>query len=103
MLLPIKVMEKLEGYCAPKGNVFVASFRFWNAEWREPFENSLTQLRVMAELCEYQDEDITMIAKIVFSTRGKQQELLHRESKLSPEKAIEIRRTFETTQSKSMN
>ena len=62
-----KVMEKLEGYCTPKGNV-VNSFRFWNAEWREPFGIFLTELCVMAELCEYQDEDRTMTNKIVFST-----------------------------------
>ena len=86
-LLPTKVMEKLEGYCAPKGNV-VNSFRFWNAEGREPFDIFLTELREMAELCEYQDEDRTMRDKIVFLTRGKLQELLLHESKLSLEKAI---------------
>ena len=96
-LLPTKVMETLEGYCAPKRNV-VNSFRFWNAEWREPFDIFLTELRAMAELCEYQDEDRTMRDKIVFSTRGKLQELFLRESNLSLEKAIEICRTFETTQ-----
>ena len=41
-LLPTKVMTKLERYCAPKGNVVVNSFRFWNAERREPFDMFLT-------------------------------------------------------------
>ena len=98
-LLPTKVMETLEGYCAPKRNVFVNSFRFWNAERsRETFYIFSTESRAMAELCEYQDEDRTMRYKIIFSTRSKLQELLLRESNLSLEKAMEICKTFKTPQ-----
>ena len=39
---PDKVIEKLEGYCSPQGNVVVNSFRFWKLPWMEPFDVFLT-------------------------------------------------------------
>ena len=63
---PEKVIEKLEGYCSPQGNVVVNSFRFWILPWMEPFDVYLTELCAMAELCEYADLERMLRDKIVF-------------------------------------
>ena len=102
---PDKLLEKLEEYCAPKGNVVVNAYRFWNARWKEPFDAYLTELRTMAALCEYDDVDRMIRDKIVFSASGKLQELLLRDTNLTLGTAIDICRAFEMThrQVKEMN
>ena len=102
---PDKLLEKLEEYCAPKGNVVVNAYRFWNARWKEPFDAYLTELRTMAALCEYDDVDRMIRDKIVFSASGKLQELLLRDTHLTLGTAIDICRAFELThrQVKEMN
>ena len=102
---PDKLLEKLEEYCAPKGNVVVNAYGFWNARWKEPFDAYLTELRTMAALCDYDDVDRMIRDKIVFSASGKLQELLLRDTKLTLGIAIDICRAFEMThrQVKEMN
>ena len=102
---PDKLLEKLEEYCAPKGNVVVTAYRFWNARWKEPFDAYLTELRTMAALCEYDDVDRMIRDKIVFSASGKLQELLLRDTNLTLGIAIDICRAFKMThrQVKEMN
>ena len=94
---PDKLLEKLEEYCAPKGNVVINAYRFWNARWKEPFDAYLTELRTMAALCEYDDVDRMIRDKIVFSASGKLQELLLRDTNLTLGIAIDICRAFEMT------
>ena len=64
---PDKVIEKLESYCSPQGNVVVNSFRFCKLPWMEPFDVFFTELPSMAELCEYADLESMPRDKIVFS------------------------------------
>ena len=93
-----KVIEKLEGYCSPQGNVVVNSFRFWKLPWMEPFDVFLTELRSMAELCEnYADLERMLRDNIVFSAHRKLQELLPRDNKLTLDNAVSICREFELT------
>ena len=91
---PDKLLEKLEEYCAPKGNVVVNAYRFWNARWKEPFDAYLTELRTMAALCEYDNVDRMIRDKIVFSASGKLQELLLRDTNLTLGIAIDILQSF---------
>ena len=102
---PDKLLEKLEDYCAPKGNVVVNAYRFWNARWKEPFDAYLTKLRIIAALCDYDDVERMIRDKIVFSASGKLHELLLRDTNLTHGIAIDICRVFEMThrQVKEMN
>ena len=47
--------QLLEEYCAPKKNVVVIAYRFWNARWKEPFDAYFTELGTMAALCDYDE------------------------------------------------
>ena len=58
----------------------------------------LTELRAMAELCEYVDIERMMRDKIVISAHGKLQELLLRDNKLTLDNAVSICRAFKLTQ-----
>ena len=65
----------------------------------------LTELYARAETCNFQEKERMIRDKIVFSTQGKLQELLLRESDLDLKKAINICRAFEATKqsTKEMN
>ena len=80
---PDKLLEKLEEYCAPKGNVVVNAYRFWNARWKEPFDAYLTELQTMAALCDHDDVDRMIRDKIVFSASVTLNELLLRDTNLT--------------------
>ena len=56
----------------------------------------LTELRSMAELCEYVDIE-RMLRDKMFSPHGKLQELLLRDNKLTLDNAVSICRAFELT------
>ena len=71
------------------------SYRFWNVPWSTPFDTFLTELRNRAEACNLQEKDRMIRDKIVFTARGKIQELLLRESDLKLPRAIDICRSYE--------
>ena len=56
----------------------------------EPFDVFLTELRSMAELCDYADLERMPRDKIVFSAHGKLQELLLCDNKLTLDNAVSI-------------
>ena len=87
------MFEKLEAYCIPRKNE--ESHRFWNVPYREPFDNFLTELRTRAASCNFKEKDRMLRDKIIFTAKGKLQELLLREDKIDLEKAIKICRAYE--------
>jgi len=84
--------EKVDG---KKPDKLRKTFRFWNVQYQEPFDNFLTELRTRASYCNFDNKDRMIREKIVFTVQGKLQELLLREDKLSVDKAIQICRAYE--------
>ena len=41
---PENVMKKIEEYCIPRQSEVLLSYRFWNVQWRSPFDSFLTEL-----------------------------------------------------------
>ena len=95
---PQKVLQKLSEYCSPRSNEVIETFRFWNAEYKEPFDSFLTDLRSRANRCNFDTMKDRMIRdKIVFSATGKMKELLLREKTLDLQRTIEICHAYEMT------
>ena len=93
---PQKVLQKLSEFCSPQSNEVIETFRFWNAAYKEPFDSFLTELRSLANRCNFDTMRDRMIRdKIVFSAVGKMKELLLREKTLDLQRAIEICRAYE--------
>ena len=97
---PATVLKKMDEYCRPRQNVVMHTFRFWQTPMSEPFDTFLTDLRTKADSCEFGEQKERMIRdKVIFTTKGKLQELLLRESeKLNLKKAIDICRAYEMSQ-----
>ena len=94
---PDEVLTKLQAYCNPRKNEVLESHRFWNVAMEDPFDNFLTELRRRADCCNFKEKDRMIRDKLVFSAKGKLQELLLREDDLTLEKAIKICRAHEQT------
>ena len=92
---PKNLLLMIEEYCNPKQSEVLMSYRFWNVPWSTPFDTFLTELRNRAEACNFQEKDRMIRDKIVFTARGKIQELLLRESDLKLPRAIDICRSYE--------
>ena len=94
-LKPDKVLEALENYCNPRDNEVLESHRFWNTPYQEPFDKFLTELKMRAASCNFQEKDRMMRDKIVFTVTGKLQELLLRVYGLTLEKGVKVCRAYE--------
>ena len=94
---PDVILLKLSEYCCPQTNEVLQSFRFWQIPFKEPFHSFLVELRTQAEYCNFAERDRMLRDKIVFSTTGKLQELLLRETTLDLNRAIDICQAFEAT------
>lgn len=94
---PTAVLDKIKEYCNPKQSEVLQRFRFWNIPLNDKFDTFLTQLRTQAAGCNFAEKEKMIRDKIVFSARGKLQELLLRESELDLDRAIDICRTQELT------
>jgi hypothetical protein len=70
---PDKVLEALEKYCDPIDNEVIATHRFWNTPYQEPFDKFFTELQTRAASCNFQEKDRMMIDKIVFTVTDKLQ------------------------------
>lgn len=76
---PAIVLEALERYYNPRDNEVIEPHRFWNIPYQDTFDKSLTELKTRAASCNFQEKDRMMTDKIVFTVKGKLQELLLRE------------------------
>ena len=94
---PDIILEKLSQYCCPQTSEVLQSFRFWQIPFKEPFHSFLVELRTQAEYCNFAERDRMLRDKIVFSTTGKLQELLLRETTLDLNRTIDICQAFEAT------
>ena len=102
---PKNLMKMIEDYCNPRQSEVLMSHRFWNIPWTTPFDTFLTELRTRADACNFRERDRMIRDKIVFSAKGKVQELLLRDATLDLPKAIDICRAYEQSlqQIKEMN
>ena len=92
---PYVMLQKIEEYCIPRQSEVLMSFRFWNVAWQTPFDSLLTELRTRTDACNFQERDRMIRDKIVFTAKGKIQELLLRDANLNLHKAIDICRAYE--------
>ena len=102
---PINLLTQIASYCNPRQSVVLMSFRFWNTPWSSPFDTFLTELRSRANACDFKEKDRMIRDKLVFSAKGKVQELLLRDAELDLTRAIKTCRDFEQSaqQIKEMN
>ena len=91
------VFAKLGEYCNPRQSEVLETYRFWNHEWDtdEPCDSFLTDLRIKAESCNYEEKERMIRDKIVLTVSGQLQELLLREDKLDLKKTIAVCRAYE--------
>ena len=94
---PATMMKKLEEACSGKQNEVLQTYRFWKIPLCEPFDVFLMEIRKQADLCKFADKDRMLRDKIVFSTTGRLQEALLRESSLTLKLAIDQCHSFEAT------
>ena len=62
---PDKVLEALENYCNPRDNEVLESHSFWNTPYQKPFDKFLTDLKIRAASCNFQEKDRMMNDKLV--------------------------------------
>ena len=98
-----KVIEQFEQYCEPRKNTIYEKYLFFSRgqESGEPIDKSATVLRKMADSCEFQDLKDSLIRDgIVFGIADNNvRERLLRVPDLTLNKALEIARAAEATQS----
>ena len=102
---PDNVFLMIENYCIPRQSEVLMSYRFWKVPWSSPFDKFLVELKTRADSCNFQERDRMIRDKIVFTAKGKVQELLLRDATLDLPKAIDICRAHEqsTSQAREMN
>lgn len=102
---PENVFKMIEDYCTPRQSEVLMSYRFWNVTWSTPFDKFLTELKTRADSCNFEERDRMIRDKIVFTAKGKVQELLLRDTTLDLPKATDICRAHEqaTSQAREMN
>jgi transposase InsO family protein len=96
---PQNLLLMIEQYCNPRQSEVIMSFRFWNVPWSSPFDTFLTEIRNRAEACNFLEKDRNLRDKIVFTSKGKINQLLLREANLDLARAIEICRGYEQAES----
>ena len=98
-----KVLEHFEQYCEPRKNTIYERYLFFSRgqESGEPIDKYATVLRNMADSCEFQDlKDSLIRDRIVFGIADNNvRERLLRVPDLTLNKALEIARAAEATQS----
>ena len=98
-----KVIEQFEQYCEPRKNTIYEKYLFFSRgqESGEPIDKYATVLRKMADSCEFQDLKDSLIRDgIVFGIADNNvRERLLRVPDLTLNKALEIARAAEATQS----
>ena len=102
---PANVLRKIEEYCNPRQSEVLQTHRFWSVQWQNPFDIFLTELRNRADACNFEEKDRMIRDKIVFTAKGKIQELLLRDTNLNLKRAIDICRAYEQSiqHAKEMN
>ena len=100
------MLQKLEEYCQEHTSEVLESFKFWNLQLDDSFDTFLTALMKRAQFCNFGEMKERMVRdKIVFTVKGKAQELLLRERDLTYKKTVDIMRSLEasTNQIREMN
>ena len=96
-------MERFEQYCEPRKNTIYEGYLFFlrGQESGEPIDKYVTVLRNMADSCEFEDlKDSLIRDRIVFGIADNNvRECLLQVPDLTLNKALEIARAAETTQS----
>ena len=102
------LLQKFDNYCEPKRNVVYERYEFWSRNFREdePFDSWVTFLRNKAKLCEFGEQELSLIRdKIVYGIRDLAvKERLLREANLTLDKCLDICRAVESSrqQARSM-
>ena len=100
--------EKFEVYVKPKSNNIFAWYKFHNIvqQEKEPFEQFLTKLKIEVKDCGYKDPEEMVRDRVVISCYSQkvQEKLIQEGLELTLEKAVDIARTQEmsNTQLQSM-
>ena len=100
--------EKFEAYVKPKSNNIFARYKFHNIvqQEKEPFEQFLTKLKIEVKDCGYKDPDEMVRDRVVIGCYSQKvrEKLIQEGSELTLEKAVDIARTQEmsNTQLQSM-
>ena len=94
-------VEKFEKELSGMKRVVFSRYKFWEYTRGEqqPFEEYLTQLKVLARACEFSEENNMIRDKIVFQTKERPlKERLLRETELDLEKTVRLCTSAEITQ-----
>ena len=95
---PTIVLQKLEEYCQEHTSEVLETFKFWNLQQQDTFDTFLTALLQRAQYCNFGDLTERMVRdKIVFTVKGKAQQLLLQEKDLTFKKTVEIMRSLEAS------
>ena len=101
--------DRFEDHVNPKANPVFARYKFHNKIQgpTEPVEQFITELQLLAQDCEFHDKNEMVGDRIVFGTNSSKarEKLIFEGAKLTLDKAMQIARTYETSQAhlKSMS
>ena len=94
--------DRFEAHVSPRGNPVFARFKFHgpvqgSSETEEKF---ITDLRILAQDCDFKDPDEMIRYRIVFGTNSPKvrEKLISKGSALTLDKAVELARSFEASQ-----
>ena len=91
--------ERFEAYVKPKSNNIFARYKFQNIvqQEKEPFEQFLTKLKIEVKDCGYKDPDEMVRDRVVIGCYSQKvrEKLIQEGSELTLEKAVDIARTQE--------
>ncbi|KAL9956099.1 hypothetical protein ACROYT_G037526 [Oculina patagonica] len=94
--------DRFENHVSPKSNPVFARFKFHSRtqDTSETAEKFITALRMLAQDCDFKDPDEMIRDRIVFGTNSLKvrEKLISKGAKLTLDKAIEIARSFESSQ-----
>ena len=94
--------NKFEAYVTPKSNEVFARYKFHERTQAEgePFENFVTDLKLLAKDCNFAENDKMIRDRIVFGLNSSQirEKLINKGSDLTLEKAISTAQSFEMSQ-----
>ena len=94
--------DRFENHISPKANPVFARFKFHSRtqDTSETAEKFITALRILAQDCDFKAQDEMIRDRIVFGTNSLKvrEKLISKGAKLTLDKAIEIARSFESSQ-----
>ena len=101
---PGELLKKIAAYCNPQKHESLDAYLFWNIDWKPgtSFDYFLTELRSKADPCNFGTmKDRLLRDKIIFSVPARLHQVLLRENPLTLDKAVQICRSFDASQTQS--